>query len=291
MQRLAIDEYWLLTIDHTEIQNTKEYRYNFSWYSIISQDKWILVYNKRQWRIIHLKEVSEGMQIAYIQQNEKVNNAVFDKVQVRNVLSFFSWFNEETWEHYAFIPYYSSEIEKKLEEFRTLYSFEIVKEKMWVVLRGIEGDFQKPSSQDEILSFIYVITQIYWKFEGKGNEVASFKAHIPSFWRYNAWELLWEYFKNLHKFGIFLSWALMQNGGKSIFQYHSSDSELLELFVNWNNTINKNNLRLTKYNSKQQEIKNQLLEYIHSSAFDEIEITSEISTVLEQSCIKFLKYA
>jgi hypothetical protein len=46
------------------------------------------VYNKRQWRIIHLKEISEGMQACYLQE-KKISDYEFNKSMFENVLALF----------------------------------------------------------------------------------------------------------------------------------------------------------------------------------------------------------
>ena len=69
MVKLKFDDLNLLSYELEEKSNLKLYSFCFSWWRFNSKDKGILIYNKRQWRIIHLKEISEGMQVCYLQKN------------------------------------------------------------------------------------------------------------------------------------------------------------------------------------------------------------------------------
>jgi hypothetical protein len=59
MQTLGFDDNHLLTIEHPNLSTTKDYAVSFPSYIIKSKDKGIFIFNKRQWKILHLKEISE----------------------------------------------------------------------------------------------------------------------------------------------------------------------------------------------------------------------------------------
>jgi hypothetical protein len=54
----------------------------------LSKDKGILIYNKRQWRIIHLKEISEGMQACYIQE-KSIDGLELNVSMIENAFALF----------------------------------------------------------------------------------------------------------------------------------------------------------------------------------------------------------
>jgi hypothetical protein len=47
-----------------------------------------LIYNKRQWRIIHLKEISEGMQACYLQE-KNIGKLKLNILMIENVFAIF----------------------------------------------------------------------------------------------------------------------------------------------------------------------------------------------------------
>jgi hypothetical protein len=290
MSKLSFDENNILSIE-IPISYGKEYSFSLMWMKIVSQDKGLLVYNKRKWRIIHLKELSEWMQACYIQKN-RILWYQFDKKQVRNTLSYFDWFNEETWEKTHFIPYFSWNNLKLQDELKENFSFdwEIIKDKQWTFVRGIEGSFLAPESIEEILSFLFVLCLIYWKIDEKWWEVSSIRAHIPCFWKYHIHELLEQYFQKLLKeIWCFVVGNLVNNWNRSVFQFSITDADLLELFVKWYNECFKVDYSLTIFQKKQEEIKQQLEEYLKWEEFSGIEWVEDVLSQFSHR-LKFIKY-
>ena len=119
MFKFWFDEHHLLALEATDWGYSKDYSLCLSWCRILSKDKGILIYNKRQWRIIHLKEISEGMQACYIQE-KNIDGLKLNVSMIENAFALFQWFNEETWEKYHYLPFFSKNVEvleKDLNEF------------------------------------------------------------------------------------------------------------------------------------------------------------------------------
>lgn len=292
MEKLWFDEHHLLTISFEDNLYSKEYDLSFSWYSILSKDKWILVYNKRQWRLLHFKEVSAWMQVCYLQENP-VNNLKFNVTMLENVLALFQWFNEETWETYHYLPFYSKNIDS-LE--KDLYSsfwlkVKITKESQWNFVRWIWLNYQFPEELSDILGFVFSLIVIYWRFDEKNWEVQSFRVYIPLVW----WtlideELNWAFKYLTEKYWIFIASQRVQNWNKIIYQFASNDKELLALCVGWMNQYSgKNDLKLDNYLKKQDEIKEHLVQYIENEELLDIEWRDKVLSLLKQYDVKFIK--
>ena len=267
MQYFWFGEHHILGIEHSEIANNKEYSLCFSGFHIKSKDKWILIYNKRNRRIIHLKEISEGMQVCYLQERG-VKNIPFDVSMLVNALVLFQGFNEETWEKYHYLPSFSKDEKKWQEELKTFFWLEvsIKKEAQGTFLRWLDSTFSFPKTVEELLSFIFALVWIYWKFEEKNNEIMGIKVHVPLVWGVHIDEELEKKFQELvEQYWIFISSQRIQSWKKSIFQFQSNDRELLSLFIWWIKSYRDVLYTLDGYLKKQDEIKGELLEYIKTA--------------------------
>ena len=292
MEKLWFDEHHLLTINFEDNLYSKEYNLTFSWYSILSKDKWILVYNKRQWKILHLKEVSDWMQVCYLQK-KPINNLKFNVTMLENVLALFQWFDEETWETYHYLPFYSKNIDSLEDDLNSSFwlKLKITKESQWNFVRWIKTKYQFPKELSDILSFVFSLIVIYWRFDEKNWEVQSFRVYIPLVW----WTIIDEeldwVFKYLAKeYWVFIASQKVENWNKVIYQFASNDKELLALCVGWMNQYSdKNDLKLDNYLKKQDEIKNQLVQYIEDEELLDIEWRDNVLSSLKQYDVKFIK--
>ena len=66
--QLTFDQHHLLCVENPNIPQLKEYRFSLSGYQISSYDKGILVYHKKQRKL--MKNLGEGMQVVYLQENQ-----------------------------------------------------------------------------------------------------------------------------------------------------------------------------------------------------------------------------
>ena len=97
--------------------------------------------------------------------------------------------------------------------------------------------------------------------------------------------------KNLaHEYWIFISSQRLQQWWKSIFQCSSNDSELLSLFNNRANSYLNKNYSIEKYEKKQQEIKQQLIEYIKNAEGLSLSWREEVVKEIMNNKVKFIKY-
>ena len=99
--KLYIDQNNLLVIENPNIPQDKEYHYNVSGYEFSSFDKWLIVYHKKQFKIINLKDLWDKMGIILTwEQDEEILDKKLDIESMENALRLFEWFDEETWKRY-----------------------------------------------------------------------------------------------------------------------------------------------------------------------------------------------
>ena len=292
MQTLGFDDNHLLTIEHPNLSTTKDYAVSFPSYIIKSKDKGILIFNKRQWKILHLKEISEWMQVCYLQENP-IENYEINKWMIVNALAIFQWFNEETWEKYYYLPFFSKWIGELQQIINNSFGFDVMikKESQGTFIRNFSTDFSYPKNKNDILSFLFALVLLYWNFEEKKWELSSIKIHIPVVWAKAIDEEMENICKNLaHEYWIFISSQRLQQWWKSIFQCSSNDSELLSLFNDRANSYLNKNYSIEKYEKKQQEIKQQLIEYIKNTEELSLPWREEVVKEIMNNKVKFIKY-
>ena len=292
MFKFWFDEHHLLVLDTLDEGYSKEYSLCLSWYQFLSKDKGVLVYNKRAWRIIHLKEISEWMQACFLQERA-IEGIEFNVSMIENVMALFQWFNEETWEKYHYLPFYSKSVESLENDLKNSFwfSLKITKEVQWTFVRWIEKPYIFPDALSDIMSLIFWLVVVYWRFDEKNWEVSAIKAHIPLVW----WtrideELEWCFRVLAEKYWVFIAAQRVQNWAKRVYQFSSNDREVLKLFVGWMNTyFSEQNLKLENYLKKQEEIKEQLVEYINNEENLNIEWKDVVLELLNKYDVKFIK--
>ena len=95
--KIAFDHNNILTLIDPDIPQHKTYTYVLDNYQIESTDTLLFVYQKRAWKLINLKNLGDGMQVAFGAQTPlSTDTLTFDKDQFLNILSLFQGFNEET---------------------------------------------------------------------------------------------------------------------------------------------------------------------------------------------------
>ncbi len=212
--KLVFDQHHLLCVENPNIPQLKEYRFSLSGYQISSYDKGIFVYHKRQRKLLNLKNLGEGMQVCYLQKEKKPDYQL-NLSMLERTLAMFSGFNEETGEKYRFLPFYSKDTTKLQQELSENFGIncQITKEKQGTFVRGLRKLRSAPESDEELLTYLFVLVLLYGNFEIKSHELLSAKSHIPLFSMRNALEKLFmeSYVPHLHELGIFISVSSVQH--------------------------------------------------------------------------------
>ena len=293
--KIQFDENQLLSIYDEKLPQLRNYQYILDWYQIATTDRLIFAYQKRAWKLINLKNLGEGMQIAFSPKTSISTESLgFQKDQFLNILSLFQGFNEETWIKYHFLPFWNWDI-LLLRELLTTLSYseiDIEKTKWWTIISWLTKTFLFPETTEDHLSFLFALALIYGKFEGKDWNLKSIKIHLPLIWiQAQLEEKLINMCKNLQKSWLFIKRNTDHHAEKKIFQFQINDFELLTLFASWNSLFKDLPQRNTELISNQNTtIKNQLISFIEETTIPAISNKEQILPVLKNQTLKFLKY-
>lgn len=293
--KIQFDENQLLSIYDEKLPQLRNYQYILDWYQIESADRLIFAYQKRTWKLINLKNLGDGMQVAFSPKTPlSINSLIFDKDQFLNILSLFQGFNEETWIKYHFLPFWNWDILLLKKLLTTLSSPEIniEKTKWWTIISWLTKTFLFPETTEDHLSFLFALALVYGKFEGKYWNLKSIKIHLPLIWiQAQLEEKLITMCKNLQKIWLFIKRNTDHHAEKKIFQFQINDFELLTLFASWNSLFKDLPQRNTELISNQNAtIKNQLISFIEETTIPVISNKEQILPILKNQTLKFLKY-
>ena len=293
--KIQFDENQLLSIYDEKLPQLRNSQYILDWYQIETTDRLIFVYQKRAWKLINLKNLGDGMQVAFSPKTLlSTDTLIFDKDQFLNILSLFQGFNEETWIKYHFLPFWNWDIVVLKELLTTLNSPEIniEKTKWWTIISWLKKTFLFPEIAEDHLSFLFALALIYGKFEGKDWNLKSIKIHLPLIWiQAQLAEKLINMCKNLQKIWLFIKRNTDHHAEKKIFQFQINDFELLTLFASWNSLFKDLPQRNTELISNQNTtIKNQLISFIEETTLPAISNKEQILPILKNQTLKFLKY-
>ena len=293
--KIAFDHNNILTLIDPDIPQHKTYTYVLDNYQIESTDTLLFVYQKRAWKLINLKNLGDGMQIAFSPKNPISTESLdFQKDQFLNILSLFQGFNEETWIKYHFLPFWNWDIIVLKGLLTTLNypEINIEKTKWWTIISWLKKTFLFPEIAEDHLSFLFALALIYGKFEGKDWNLKSIKIHLPLIWiQAQLEEKLINMCKNLQKIWLFIKRNTDHHAEKKIFQFQINDFELLTLFASWNSLFKDLPQRNTELISNQNTtIKNQLISFIEETAIPAISNKEQILPILKNQTLKFLKY-
>ena len=293
--KIQFDENQLLSIYDEKLPQLKNYQYILDWYQIETTDRLIFAYQKRTWKLINLKNLGDGMQVAFSPKAPiSTDSLTFDKDQFLNILSLFQGFNEETWIKYHFLPFWNWDIVVLRKLLTTLSSPEINigKTKWWTIISWLKKTFLFPETAEDHLSFLFALALIYGKFEGKDWTLKSIKIHLPLIWiQAQLEEKLINMCKNLQKIWLFIKRNTDHHAEKKIFQLQINDFELLTLFTSWSSLFKDLPQRNTELISNQNTtIKNRLISFIEETTIPAISNKEQILPVLKNQTLKFLKY-
>ncbi len=283
---IQIDKNNLLTISNPSIPQTKEYTYTVGWYKFSDFDKWIIVLHKKDWKIINLKNLGDGMSVVYIRGWNVEALKRWNVSNIENALQFFEGFDENTGEKYYFIPglgeAQQQEKNEMLQKLWTAYTIHKTEKGMKVVWIQTTD-----KSASDAISLLFGLLCVYGKFDGKNGELSSIKIQLPLFWQYLAQqENLDQMIKSLQDEWIFLKADKLPNKNGIIYQISSNDYELLEIFAKRYEGVEKFS-RITKREFT-EDMKTRLIEFIQSNPEIPSAGKSEVLEKIKKGTIKLL---
>ena len=284
--QIQIDSNNLLVIENESIPQTKEYTYTVGWYKFSDFDKWIIVLHKKDWKIINLKNLGDGMSVVYIRGWNVEALKRWNVSNIENALQFFEGFDENTGEKYYFIPglgeAQQQEKNEMLQKLWTAYTIHKTEKGMKVVWTQTTD---KPAS--DAISLLFGLLCVYGKFDGKNGELSSIKIQLPLFWQYLAQqENLDQMIKSLQDEWIFLRADKLPNKNGIIYQISSNDYEFLEIFAKRYEAVEK----FTKITKRDftEDMKTRLIEFIQSNPEIPSAGKSEVLEKIKNGTIKLL---
>lgn len=258
--QLQIDQNNILSIHHPDISANKEYQNVVWWFSFFSFDKGILVYHKKDIKVISLKNLWENMSVFHISSRPEIIEKSLNKESFLQAVSLFKWFDEEAWSQYYFFPKFPINEIEKTNWILSKLGFDIQLEK---TNKGVTIPYFSQETEDisSKFSFLFALTLLYGKLDIKTWNLISAKIHIPLYGSYlSKKEEFQELTKSLQSNWIFINISSSTNGEWEIFQISITDYEILVSFANFYQSIEKiQEISKQDYVAK---IKIQLLDYI-----------------------------
>lgn len=282
--RICVDKHHLLVIENENIPKTKEFS-QIVWGHVFSDfDKGVLVWHKKQIKIVNLKNLGNGMAVFYVKSDKDIAYGALDVPSFVAWLCNFSAFDEEQGNTYFFIPKFREDlahINHVLKKLGVPVSLE--KTAKWIC---VVGDFVK-SDQIDFVSQMFAFVLLYGKLDIKNNELVSFKFHLPLFGAYLAQK---EYFDkaiaDLQAQWFFLKKDILVSNDGIIYQVSCGDYELLQAFAKIYEPIAKIT-KIPKY-EQNQDAKKAVLEFINNDSQIPEEGRSEVIEQIEKWTLKLL---
>ena len=284
--KILIDRNNILSIENPKINKNKEYCHNLDGFEFCDIDKWVLVYHKKQLKIIHLKDLWDKMWVFMVwQRDEEINDVELILESVENALKLFSWFDENTWEKYHFLAKYSENKMKDLNiKLQKLWSKIIVnKTEKWFCIKNKNEEELKYDP----INFLFGLRLVYGDLNIKEKNLKSIKIQVPLFSAFQEnEELIDECVNSLVNNNIFLKKNIQKTNDGVVYQLTSSDFELLEIFAKLYQSIEKW-LKINKL-TELEKIKLQLMDFIKSNNKIPNNWKKEVLEELEKGVIKIL---
>ncbi len=292
--KILIDQNNLLTIENPNIHQLKEYNFIASGYRFSDYDKWIIVYHKKEFKIINLKNLWESMNVFHIIKREDIIENILNQDWLITALTLFRWFDENTWESYFFIPR-MKEVEMKLfNSYMEKLNIDIslTKSEKGIIVNkksiwDIKYEISTLEWYEKIFSFLFGLVLIYGKMDIKNWEIIWIKSHIPLFGQYVQYkDSLDAMIQALQEDWIFLNHSIVQNGDWIIYQITSSDYELLWSFINFYQSVEK----LEKIHKREltEKVKSQLIAFIDNNEQIPENWKEEVLKMIEDGIMKLL---
>ncbi|MCK9467480.1 MAG: hypothetical protein M0P94_04100 [Candidatus Absconditabacterales bacterium] len=284
--KILIDKNSILSIENPKINKNKEYCHNLDGFEFCDIDKGVLVYHKKQLKIIHLKDLGDKMGVFMVgQRDEEINDVDLILESVENALKLFSGFDENTGEKYHFLAKYS---ENKMKDL----NIKLQKLGSKIIVNKTEKGFCiKNKNEEELkydpINFLFGLRLVYGDLNIKEKNLKSIKIQVPLFSAFQEnEELIDECVNSLVDNNIFLKKNIQKTNDGVVYQLTSSDFELLEIFAKLYQSIEKG-LKINKL-TELEKIKLQLMDFIKSNNKIPNNGKKEVLEELEKGVIKIL---
>ena len=285
VMKILIDHNNLLAIENKNISQNKEFTQIVSGFKFSDFDKWMIVYHKKQFKIVNLKDLWDKMWVIMVgEHDDEYDDMELDIESMESALKLFDWFNEESGEKYFFLYKYG---ENKMVELNE----KLIKLGSKIQLSKSENGITTSYSDKELvfnpISFLFGLVLVYGTFQIKDWDLRAIKTQIPLFGQYmDKQDIIDEILDVLAENGLYVNRNIQDTNDGIIYEITSSDYELLDFFANFYEPIEKW-LKISKY-SEVQNIKQDLIKFIETNPEIPTLWKKEVLATLENWIIKIL---
>jgi hypothetical protein len=295
--KIQIDHNHLVSIEHSEIPQLKEYSYFAAWWKFTDRDKGMVVLHKKDLKVVNLKHLGDGMQVIYV-KNSGIGEINLDIDMFKQGFGIFHGFDEDTGNVYSFLPGFAhKDIELLNKNFLSL-GLDLVSEisPKWVLV-NVDPFHDIWNTLSEILSFFFALFLVYGKFEIKKFEINNeeikkpellgVKIQVPLFGQYLRYQEQFEgMVQILQDTGIFVKTDVLDTNNGVVYQMSTTDYELLEVFAKWYESIEK--IEQISKRDFTKEMKAKLLEFLAKDSQIPEDGKSDVISAIEYWVVKFL---
>ncbi len=284
--KILVDDNNILSIENENIPQVKQYSYNVSGYSFSDFDKWIIVYHKKQFKIINLKDLGDKMWVILVwEHDDEYEDMELDLESMESALKIFDWFDENTGEKYYFLYKYGenkmNELQEKISKLGS--KIELKKTEKWICLPLVDEELVYNP-----ISFLFGLVLVYGNLQIKDWDLKAIKVQIPLFGKYmEAQDIIDEMVAVLAENGLYVNKNILRTDDGIIYELTSSDYELLQHFARFYEPIEKW-LKISKYDDV-LNIKKELIEFIKTNPEIPSEWKDEVLKTLENGLIKIME--
>ena len=283
--KILVDDNNILSIENPNIPRNKEYSYNVSGYDFSDFDKWIIVYHKKQFKIINLKDLWDKMWIILVwEHDDEYDEMELDVQSMESAMKIFDWFDENTGEKYYFLYKFGENKMNELQEklVKLWSKIELKKTEKWICLPLVDEELVYNP-----ISFLFGLVLVYWNFQIKDWDLKAIKVQLPLFGKYiDKQDIIEEILSVLSENGLYVNRNIQNTNDGIIYEITSSDYELLDFFAKFYEPIEKW-LKISKY-EEVQDIKNNLIDFLSSNSDIPTEWKDEVLDAIKNGMIKIL---
>lgn len=283
--KITVDDNNILSIENDNIPQVKKYTYNVNGYTFSDFDKGIIVYHKKQFKIINLKDLWDKMWVILVwEHDDEYDDMELELQSMESALKIFDWFDENTGEKYYFLYKFGeikmNELQEKLAK---LWSkLQLRKTEKWICIPIIDEELVYNP-----ISFLFGLVLAYGNMQIKDWDLKAIKVQIPLFGKYiEKQDIIDETLAVLAENGLYVNKNIQRTDDGIIYELTSSDYELLQHFARFYEPIEKW-LKISKHDDV-LSVKKELIEYIKTNPEIPSEGKDEVLKSLENWMIKIM---
>lgn len=283
--KILVDQNNLLAIENENIPQNKEYSHNVWWYEFCDYDKWLIVYHKKQFKIINLKDLGDKMWVIIVwEKDEELDDLELNLDWIESALRLFEWFDEESWDKYCFLYKFKEAWLGNLnDKLSKLWVNTIVKK----TSKGMCCEYSEEEMEYNQTSFLFGLMLIYGDLMIKDWDLKSMKIQLPLFGKYvENVEVLDEVIATLSDNGIYVNKSIQETNDGIVYQITSADYELLKIFARFYEPIEKW-LEISKYTDT-LKVKEELVDFLKTNSNIPNEGKEEVIDSIKKGEIKIL---